>query len=367
LAWFVTRFFPGKYGTPVNIADLFGRDTKKKVDPEAEGFKKTDCSNRRFEPVDDGQTPLVRIDNLCKVFKSLLQPYNTVVRDFTLDIYKNQITVLVGHNGAGKTTTLSMLTGLTSHSSGAISVDGTSDVKSYRNLIGYCPQHNSFIPYLTSKEHLLLFGQLRGLSVVQARIQAQQILADMNLTNMANMSTTKLSGGMQRRLSLAIAMIGETKLLVLDEPTTGLDPQSRREMWDLLLRLKETYSILLTTHDMVKAETLGDKIAIMENGEVIAYGTSMFLKREYGDGYTLKLLKTDVKTFNSENVLKLIRTIISDAKIKDSVNSLMCVVLPYENQRDYVHVLKQLEICQRKFGIESIIVTNTTMDEVFLK
>jgi ATP-binding cassette, subfamily A (ABC1), member 3 len=367
LAWFVASFFPGKYGTPLNIAEMFGRNAEEKVGPDVEACRMTDGRNRRHETVPDGQLPVVKIKNLCKVFKSLLHPPNTVVRDFSLNIYKNQITVLLGHNGAGKTTTMCMLTGMVSRSSGTIVVDGIPSVKSYRSLIGFCPQHNSFIPYLTCMEHLLFFGQLRGLSAADTRKQAQQILDEINLTDKADMPAHTLSGGMQRRLSLANAIIGETKLLVLDEPSSGLDPESRRDLWDVLLRLKKTNSILVTTHYMEEADVLGDKIAIMENGEVIAYGTSMFLKREYGNGYTLKLLKTDVKTFRSGIVLDTIRSTIPGAKIKESVDSLMCVVLPYENQEDYIRVLEELEARQQEFGIDSIGITNTTLEEVFLK
>jgi ATP-binding cassette, subfamily A (ABC1), member 3 len=367
LAWFVASFFPGKYGTPVNIAELFGRNSEEKVAPDIEAARMTDGKNRKLEPVGDGQPLVVRITNLCKVFKSLLHPPNMVVRDFSLNIYKNQITVLLGHNGAGKTTTMCMLTGMMSRSSGTIVVDGSTSVKTYRSLIGFCPQHNSFIPYLTCSEHLLFFGQLRGLSVLEARKQAKQIFDEINLTEKADMPAHTLSGGMQRRLSLANAIIGETKLLVLDEPSSGLDPESRRELWDVLLRLKKTNSILVTTHYMEEADVLGDKIAIMENGEVIAYGTSLFLKREYGNGYTLKLLKGDKTTFPSGRVLDLIRDTIPGAKVKESVDSLMCVVLPYEDQRDYVRVLEQLEARQHELGIESIGITNTTLEEVFLK
>jgi len=367
LAWFVESFFPGKYGTPVNITELFGRKTDEKVAPDIEAARMTDSRNRKLEPMDDGQPLVVRITNLSKVFKSLLQPPNTVVRDLSLNIYKNQITVLLGHNGAGKTTTMCMLTGMMSRSGGTIVVDGCSSVKSYRSLIGFCPQHNSFIPYLTCMEHLLFFGQLRGLSVEEACKQAKQIFDEINLTEKVDMPAHTLSGGMQRRLSLANAIIGETKLLVLDEPSSGLDPESRRELWDVLLRLKKTNSILVTTHYMEEADVLGDKIAIMENGEVIAYGTSLYLKREYGNGYTLKLLKVDKKSFRSSRVMDLIRDTIPGAKVKESVYSSLCVVLPYEDQKDYVRVLKQLEVRKQEFGIESIGITNTTLEEVFLK
>jgi ATP-binding cassette, subfamily A (ABC1), member 3 len=365
MAWLV-EILPEKYGNPVNLAALCVRNNENKEVPDIELSRKTDGRNKKFE-ADVDQPPIVRISNMCKVIKSLLHPPNTVVRDFSLNIYKNQITVLLGHKGAGKTTVLSMLTGMMPRSSGAIVVDGNSDVKSYGKLIGFSPQHIPFIPHLTCMEHLLFFGQLRGFSVVEARKRAVQILKEINLTEKAEMLAHKLSIGMLRRLSIANAIIGGSKLLVLDEPSSGLDGDSRRELWDLLQRLKKSNTILISTHDIEEADVLGDKIAIMESGEVIAYGTSLFLKREYGNGYTLKLLKADKMMFPSGRVLDLIRGIIPAVRVEESMDSLMCAVLPYECQKDYARVLRRLELQQQDLGIESISLTNTTLEEVFLK
>jgi ATP-binding cassette, subfamily A (ABC1), member 3 len=126
-----------------------------------------------------------------------------------------------------------------SRSSGTVCVDGDSNIHSFRTSIGFCPQHNFFIPFLSCLEHLLFFGQLRGLSKHEAAIHAERILDQINLSSKANDAAHTLSGGLKRRLSLANAIIGETKLLVLDEPSSGLDPESRREIWDVLLVKKK--------------------------------------------------------------------------------------------------------------------------------
>jgi ATP-binding cassette, subfamily A (ABC1), member 3 len=324
LAWLVTNFVPGKYGTRSTILELFRRNDEETAEVNIEAG--------RGLVVDDIHLPMVRITNLGKVFKSLLQPPITAVQNFSLNIYKNQITVLLGRKGAGKTTVLNMLTGLMSRSAGSIVVNSHSSNKSNRSLIGFCQQHNSFIPYLTCLEHLMLFGMLRGLSLSTANKQAKLILKEVNMTDEANMLPQTLSSAMQRRLSVANAIIGETKLLVLDEPSSGLDLKSRKELWDLLLRLKTTRAILVTTHDTEEAVVLGDKIAIMESGEVIAYG------------------------------------IIPGAIVKVSEDSLMCVMLPYENQPDYDRVLRQLEARQREFGSESVDITDdATLNDLFLR
>jgi ATP-binding cassette, subfamily A (ABC1), member 3 len=365
LAWLVTKFFPGKFGTPVNIMDSFSWNAKKQsITEENVAFPLTDEGNRKFERVDNDQTPVLSILNLCKDLRpSLLQTPRTVIRDLSLNIYKNQITVLLGPRGAGKTTTISMLTGMVAPTAGTIILDGISSVSSYRNQIRSISQHNSFIPHLTCMEHLLFFGQLRGLPLVEARKQAIHIFDEIHLTDKSDTRPHTLSIGMQIRMSLANALIGGTKLLALDEPSSGLDPESRCELWNVLLRLKKSTSILVATHCTEEAEVLGDKIAVMENGEVVAYGSSSFLKLMYGNGYTLKLLKKDKNTFPRDTVLDLICKAIPGAKSKSDVDSMMWVLLPYEYQQDYATILKQLEERQEEFGIETIGITNTTMQE----
>jgi ATP-binding cassette, subfamily A (ABC1), member 3 len=327
LAWVYMKILSGKYGTSATRAK-----TSREQKPE---------SNNDRQP--------------------------QMVHDFPLDIYKKQITVLLDHNEACKRTIMCMLASTMSRTSGTSVEDDRRTVKDRRSQIGFCPQQNYLIPYLTCMDHLLFFGQLRGLSAEEARDEATKIFKEVDLMEKANIPAHTLSGGMQRRLSLGNAIIGKTKLLVLDEPSSGLDPESRRELWEVLLRLKKTYSILVITHYTEEADVLGDKIAIMGNGEVIAYGTSLCLKREYGNGYTLKLLKGDKNTFPSGRVLDLIRDTIPGAKVKESVDSLMCVVLPHKSQPDFVSVLGELEAHQQEFGIESIGITDTTLEEVFLK
>lgn len=171
-----------------------------------------------------------------------------------------------------------------------------------------------------------------------------------------------------RKLCLGNAIIGNTKLLILDEPSSGLDPESRRDIWNILLKLKKDHTILITTHFMEEAEVLGDKIAIMESGELISYGTSMFLKQYYGSGYTLKLLKNiERNNFDQTSVHNTIRRHIPAAARRESVEPLYCMTLPYQDQKLYCGVLKELEMNKTELGIESLSITNTTLEEVFLK
>lgn len=138
---------------------------------------------------------------------------------------------------------------------------------------------------------------------------------------------------MLRKLCLANAIIGDTKLLILDEISSGLDPESRRDIWNILLKLKKDHTIFISTHFMEEADVLSDKIAIMENGELIAYGTSMFLKHYYGSGYTLKMLKNSGENkFDRTSVHNTIKRHIPSAEQKNSVEPLYCMTLPYKDK-----------------------------------
>lgn len=310
---------------------------------------------------------IVKIRNLTKTYKSFRSSTKTVVRNLSMDIYKNQITVLLGANGAGKTTLMCILTGLVPKSSGQVIVDNLDNIIFYRSLIGFCPQHNISLPYLTCLEHVIFFGQLRGLSLEKAQKEAEIILKKVNLWDKRDNIARTLSGGMLRKLCLANAVVGETKILILDEPTSGLDPESRRDIWNILLKLKKDNSILITTHHMEEADALGDKIAIMETGELNAYGSPMFLKQFFGSGYTLKMLKNqETNNFDRTSVHNTIKRHIPMAEQKESVDQLYCMTLPYKDQNQFGTVLQELESNKYNYGIDSLSITNTTLEEVFL-
>lgn len=155
--------------------------------------------------------------------------------------------------------------------------------------------------------------------------------------------------------------------VILDEPSSGLDPESRRDIWNILLKLKKDHTILITSHFMEEADVLGDKIAIMETGELIAYGTSMFLKHYYGSGYTLKMLKCSEKDkFDRTSVHNTIKRHIPSAEQKTSVEPLYCMTLPFKDKHKYGEMLRELELNKSLYGIESLSITNTTLEEVFL-
>ncbi|KAF1466439.1 ATP-binding cassette sub-family A member 1, partial [Pygoscelis antarcticus] len=218
------------------------------------------------------------------------------VNGLSLDFYEGQITSFLGHNGAGKTTTMSILTGLLPPTSGTAYILGwdiRSDIDSIRKTMGMCPQHNVLFDILTVEEHIWFYGRLKGLSEEQVKAEMEQLLQDTGLPHKRREQTRNLSGGMQRKLSVAIAFVGGSRVVILDEPTAGVDPYSRRSIWELLLKYRKGRTIILSTHYMDEAELLGDRTAIISQGRLCCCGSPLFLKARLGTGYHLTLVKQE--------------------------------------------------------------------------
>ncbi|OBH97901.1 daunorubicin/doxorubicin resistance ABC transporter ATP-binding protein DrrA [Mycobacterium sp. E2733] len=196
---------------------------------------------------------------------------------------------LLGHNGAGKTTTINILSTLIRPTSGRALVSGYDVVRQsdrVRASIGIAGQFTGMDPLLTGRENLVLFGRLRGLRRQQAKARAEELLEQFSLVEAANRRVSTYSGGMRRRVDLASALVVLPKVLFLDEPTTGLDPRSRRAMWSLVSSLAlQGVTVLLTTQYLEEADVLSDSIVVIDHGRVIASGTAESLKRRVGASY----------------------------------------------------------------------------------
>lgn len=201
---------------------------------------------------------------------------------------------MLGHNGAGKTTTLSMLTGLLKPTSGKANVFGINvfdNMDEIRQILGVCPQHDVLFRNLTPEEHLRIYAAFKGSKPEEIDQQVNQMLLDIDLIDQKDQQARTLSGGQKRKLSVAISMIGNSKIVMLDEPTSGMDTTARRRLWDMLKKNKGEKIVILTTHYMDEADILGDRIAIMSEGDVQCTGSSLFLKKRYGVGYNLVIAK----------------------------------------------------------------------------
>lgn len=206
----------------------------------------------------------------------------TVVNKINLSIKKGEIYALLGVNGAGKSTTIKMLSCLVLPTDGDALLMNKSIVKKsneVKQLINVSPQETSVAPNLTVKENLEFIAGIYGFSKSQVKEKTQQIINEFDLQKIAKSRAKTLSGGWQRRLSIAMALISEPQILFLDEPTLGLDVLARRELWKHIEKLKGKVTIILTTHYLEEAENLADRIGIMANGEIKAEGTVDELKK----------------------------------------------------------------------------------------
>ncbi len=209
----------------------------------------------------------------------------TAVDHLNLDIYEGEIYGLLGVNGAGKTTTIRMLTGLSAVTEGEAVVMGHSvktDLQEVKKITNISPQETAVAGHLTVKENLAFIGKIYGLTKEQTQKNIESVFQTLHLDEVQNQKAKTLSGGWQRRLSIAMALITDPKIIFLDEPTLGLDVLSRRELWKIISALKGKVTIILTTHYLDEVEALCDRIAIMAKGKLMALGTAAELKQKTG-------------------------------------------------------------------------------------
>ena len=220
---------------------------------------------------------MLEVRKICKSYGK-----KQVLQDLSFSIQAGEVYGLLGPNGAGKTTTISILCGLIQADRGDVLMNGQnsrSNSSSMRSLIGVAPQENIFYKSLTCEENLRFFGQLYGLNRATCQKQARHCLELFGLGDRAQTIAEKLSGGMQRRLSMAIALVHQPQLVVLDEPTTGLDIEARYEIWEVIRNLcRQDTAILLTTHLLDEAERLSQRIGIIKQGTLLAEGSLEELK-----------------------------------------------------------------------------------------
>lgn len=222
----------------------------------------------------------IEISALTKKYKDTV-----AVNGLTLSIGEGELFSLLGVNGAGKTTTIKMLSCLIKPTHGDALLMGKSirtDANGVKSIIGISPQETAVAPGLTVQENLELMCGIYGFSKEKAERRIEELTEECGLRDILRKKAGKLSGGWQRRLSIAMALIGEPKILFLDEPTLGLDVIARSELWDTIRTLKGKTTVILTTHYMEEAESLSDRIGIMKNGRLIALGTAQALMEQAG-------------------------------------------------------------------------------------
>ncbi|OPJ76455.1 hypothetical protein AV530_016136 [Patagioenas fasciata monilis] len=275
---------------------------------------------------------------LLSLTKEHMDGQKAAVKGLSLTFHRGQITALLGPNGAGKTTVISLLTGLYPPSSGTIIINGKdirTDLAAIRTELGVCPQYDVLFNILTVREHLLLYGSVKapGWTKEQLNQQVSGALEDVDLSQHQYKPVGALSGGMKRRLSIAISFIGNSKTVVLDEPTSGVDPCSRRSIWNVLLKYKSGCTLIFTTHHLDEAEVLSDRIAILQHGQLRCCGSPSYLRETYGQGHSLTLIKKP-SVFEIQDpkhivrVTSLVQTHIPEAFLKENSGTELTYVIP---------------------------------------
>lgn len=222
----------------------------------------------------------IRTERLSKRYKDIL-----AVNRLDLTVEQGELFALLGVNGAGKTTAIKMLSCLTRPTGGEAWLDGKSILSQtgeVKQRIGVSPQETAVAPNLTAEENLLLMCGVHGFSKEKSRQKAAELAAQLGLAPILHRRAGKLSGGWQRRLSIAMALVSQPEILFLDEPTLGLDVLARSDLWDTVRSLKGRITIVLTTHDLEEAEALSDRVGVMKDGRLLALGTPEELKRQTG-------------------------------------------------------------------------------------
>ncbi|XP_045537568.1 ATP-binding cassette sub-family A member 7 [Papilio machaon] len=376
LTWYLALVNPGPYGQALPWNFMFKRSFWSEhkvapgVDAGSEGVVESEelstslaADPLYFEQVPKDLEPGIKIDNVTKVFGK-----NVVLSNVSLDIYKGEITVLLGHNGAGKTTLMNIITGMISASSGKVYVEGldtATQQEDVRKTLGLCPQHNLFFPDLTVLEHVMFFTMLKGFSYHEAKVESKQLLEKLGLYEKAGSRSAQLSGGMRRRLQLGCALAGGARVLVLDEPTSGLDVETRRELWDLLLSLRGSRTVLLTTHFMEEADALGDRVAALHLGRLRCHATTMHLKRALGTGYRLSF--TTIGIPKEPAITSTVQSVVADASMREQSLNSITYNLPAKDTSRFPQLFTVLESKRSELAIDSIGVGISTLEEVFLK
>jgi ABC-2 type transport system ATP-binding protein len=303
---------------------------------------------------------LVEIKNLVKKFGDF-----TAVNDLSLEIKEGQIFGILGPNGAGKTTTINMILGLLIPSSGKIYINGIDAVahnEEVKKMMGFMTQETVVEGDLTAQENLELFASLYHVPENEVHKRVREALAEAELTEFAGKKAGTFSGGMQRRLSLVKSMIQHPKLLILDEPTTGLDIQNRVNMWGHIRDLVKTgVTVILTTQYLEEADELCDMIAVIDHGKVKAIGTALELKKMVGSGRVLELIVENAS--EAQEAFKILKSkfklnpILADTRIT--------AVIEKDSDNTLTEILYTLD--RNKIVITSVNLHLPTLDDAFIK
>ncbi|NXC42520.1 ABCAA protein, partial [Penelope pileata] len=376
LAVYFDKVLPGKYGIPAPPffclkPSYWMRSWRGSPREGHRGFGSIE------EPPGDDVEPVplefrgkeaIRLNNVKKAYRKK-DKKTEALRGLSLNIYEGQITALLGHSGAGKTTLLNVLSGLTLPSEGSATIydyklSEIGDREEIREMVGVCPQFNVQFEVLTVKENLQTFAEIKGIKSKDVQQEVQNILELLDISNVQDTQAEKLSGGQKRKLSIGIAMLGKPQVLLLDEPTAGLDPLSRHQVWSLLKESRAGRVILFSTQFMDEADILADRKAFISHGRLKCVGSSLFLKKKWGIGYHLRIHVSEA--CDTENVTSLVKQYIPNVMFSEHGQYELRYKLPLENINKFPDLFRGLDSCS-DLGILNYGVSMTTLEDVFLR
>ncbi|EFA80183.1 ABC transporter A family protein [Heterostelium album PN500] len=366
LAWYFEHVVPGNDGNSYPpwfflLPSYWGITQKKAKHIPTPHFEDADVVEAIEKAHSTSNRAPVTIQGLSKTYNNIFNKSRSV-----------KAVKYLSHNGAGKTTTIGILTGLISPSSGDAMIFGKSIVREMdevRKMTSVCPQHDILWNELTALEHLQLFSELKGIPVHERQTAIDEALESVKLRKVANNQINTYSGGMKRRLSVAIATIGDPKIIFLDEPTTGMDPQSRRHIWNLFKEIKKDKVIILTTHLMEEADILADRIVIMSHGQMACNGNSLQLKHRFGEGYSINVIAKTPE--QAPEIKAIVQRLLPQSKLLNEAADFMNFGFSLDTDPNIViNFFKQLETISKNSETSPIRdwgVSHTTLDDVFIR
>ena len=312
--------------------------------------------------------------------RSLIKKFpdgKVAVNGVNLNFYKDEIFALLGHNGAGKTTFISILTGMYEATKGKALYEGENVLESdnmddFRRKLGICPQHDTLFEDLNVREHLEIFSTFKGVKSSQVQEEVNKTLSDFQITDIQYMLARNLSAGQRRKLSIAISLIGGSEVIFLDEPSSGMDITSRRNLWEILKRQCDGKIIILTTHYMEEASVLGKRIGIINAGQMKCIGSPLFLIEKYGKYMSLNVTKED--DADNDKIVNFVTSLANNIEYEVLSEEIMFRV-PVKEEKNENEIKKKLDIPKffnafdenlNNLRIKSYSVSMPTLEDVFL-
>ena len=364
--------------TIVNSEKIYYRrnDSEEKINDDFNLYN--DPDNFESEEIYKNKTrkdDILRIRNIVKIFEDGKKAVDGV----NLNFYKDEIFALLGHNGAGKTTLISMLTGMYNATQGQaiyedMNILDSSNMDNFRKKLGICPQHDTLFEDMNIREHLEMFSIFKGVDSLNVDSEVDKTLHDFLMEDIQYQLAKNLSAGQRRKLSIAIALIGGSKIIFLDEPSSGMDITSRRNLWEILKRQCEGKIIILTTHYMEEASVLGKRIGIINEGRMKCIGSPLFLIEKFGKYMSLNIAKEEEA--DNEKIVKFIQANADEVEYEILSEEIMFRIpvkagnkengLEKNKKINLSNFFQALDTNLSKLKIKSYSTSMPTLEDVFL-